>query len=108
MSPANWSRRHLGKDRGTEHWRQRAGHLDCDTTKGAIDLVYALPNFRVEYVRVEPPGIPPSFWRSIGSSHNVFVTESFIDELAAQSQHQTTMMVSSRLASDAAMCRSRR
>jgi isoquinoline 1-oxidoreductase beta subunit len=57
--------------------------LDPDTTEGAIDLVYALPNFHVEYVRVEPPGIQTAFWRSVGPSHNVFVTESFIDELAA-------------------------
>ena len=34
-------------------------------------------------MRVEPPGIPTAFWRSVGPSHNVFVTESFIDELAA-------------------------
>jgi isoquinoline 1-oxidoreductase subunit beta len=57
--------------------------LDPDTTEGAIDLTYALPNMHVEYVRVEPPGIPTAFWRSVGPSHNVFVTESFIDELAA-------------------------
>jgi isoquinoline 1-oxidoreductase beta subunit len=57
--------------------------LDPDTTEGAIDLVYDLPNLHVEYVRVEPPGIPTAFWRSVGPSHNVFVTESFIDELAA-------------------------
>jgi isoquinoline 1-oxidoreductase beta subunit len=57
--------------------------LDPDTTEGAIDLTYALPNMHVEYVRVEPPGIPTAFWRSVGPSHNVFVTESFMDELAA-------------------------
>src|SRR5262249_50032193 len=57
--------------------------LDPDTTEGAIDLVYDFPNMHVEYVRVEPPGIPTAFWRSVGPSHNVFVTESFIDELAA-------------------------
>ena len=57
--------------------------LDPDSTEGAIDLVYDLPNFHVEYVRVEPPGIPTAFWRSVGPSHNVFVTESFVDELAA-------------------------
>jgi isoquinoline 1-oxidoreductase beta subunit len=57
--------------------------LDPDTTEGAIDLVYALANLHVEYLRVEPPGIPTAFWRSVGPSHNVFVTESFIDELAA-------------------------
>jgi isoquinoline 1-oxidoreductase beta subunit len=57
--------------------------LDPDSTEGAIDLAYALPNMRVEYVRVEPPGIPTAFWRSVGPSHTVFVIESFIDELAA-------------------------
>ncbi|TMG87988.1 MAG: xanthine dehydrogenase family protein molybdopterin-binding subunit, partial [Betaproteobacteria bacterium] len=57
--------------------------LDPDTTEGAIDLAYALPNMHVEYARVEPPGIPTAFWRSVGPSHNVFVTESFMDELAA-------------------------
>jgi isoquinoline 1-oxidoreductase subunit beta len=57
--------------------------LDPDSTEGAIDLVYDIPNFHVEYVRVEPPGIPTAFWRSVGPSHNVFVTESMIDELAA-------------------------
>jgi isoquinoline 1-oxidoreductase beta subunit len=57
--------------------------LDPDTTNGAINLIYALPNLHVEYLRVEPPGIPTAFWRSVGPSHNVFVTESFIDELAA-------------------------
>jgi isoquinoline 1-oxidoreductase beta subunit len=56
--------------------------LDPDTTEGAIDLVYDLPNLEVEYVRIEPPGIPTAFWRSVGPSRNVFVTESFMDELA--------------------------
>jgi len=40
--------------------------LDPDSTEGAIDLVYDLPNFHVEFVRVEPPGIPTAFWRSVG------------------------------------------
>jgi isoquinoline 1-oxidoreductase beta subunit len=57
--------------------------VDPDTTEGAIDLAYALPNMHVEYLRVEPPGIPTAFWRSVGPSHNVFVTEGFVDELAA-------------------------
>src|SRR5262249_23584138 len=51
--------------------------LDPDSTEGAIDLVYDLPNFHVEFVRAEAPGIPTAFWRSVGPSHNVFVTESF-------------------------------
>jgi isoquinoline 1-oxidoreductase subunit beta len=57
--------------------------LDPDTTEGAIHLTYALPNLHVEYLRVEPPGIPTAFWRCVGPSHNVFVVESFMDELAA-------------------------
>jgi CO/xanthine dehydrogenase Mo-binding subunit len=57
--------------------------LDPDSTEGAIDLVYDIRNLHVEFVRVEPPGIQTAFWRSVGPSHNVFVTESFIDELAA-------------------------
>jgi isoquinoline 1-oxidoreductase beta subunit len=60
--------------------------LDDDTTDGAINLVYALPNVHVEYLRVEPPGIPTAFWRSVGPSHNVFVVESFMDEPAAAKQ----------------------
>jgi isoquinoline 1-oxidoreductase subunit beta len=65
--------------------------LDPDTTEGAIDLTYAIPNFHVEYVRVEPPGIPTAFWRSVGPSHNVFVTESFIDELAAAAKQDPVL-----------------
>jgi isoquinoline 1-oxidoreductase beta subunit len=57
--------------------------LDADSTEGAIDLAYDFPNFHVEYSRVEPKGIATGFWRSVGPSHNVFVTESFIDEMAA-------------------------
>jgi isoquinoline 1-oxidoreductase beta subunit len=57
--------------------------LDPDSMEGAIDLVYGLPNLHVEFVRTEPPGVPTAFWRSVGPSHNVFVTESFVDELAA-------------------------
>ncbi|SED36003.1 xanthine dehydrogenase family protein molybdopterin-binding subunit [Bradyrhizobium erythrophlei] len=60
-----------------------ANGLDPDSTEGAIDLLYKFPNFHVEYVRMEPPGISTGFWRSVGPSHNVFVTESFVDELAA-------------------------
>ena len=56
--------------------------LDPDSTEGAIDLAYALPNLQVEYLRVEPPGVPTAFWRSVGPSHTVFVVESFMDELA--------------------------
>ncbi len=57
--------------------------IDADTIDGAINLPYTLPSMRVEYLRMEPPGIPTAFWRSVGPSHTVFVVESFMDELAA-------------------------
>ena len=42
-----------------------------------------MPNFLLEYVRHEPPGLTTGNWRGVGPTHNVFVVESFIDELAA-------------------------
>jgi isoquinoline 1-oxidoreductase subunit beta len=82
--PVAWSHRFAGSSIIARWAPPLFNHgLDSDTTEGAIDLVYALPNLRVEYQRVEPPGIPTAFWRSVGPSHNVFVTESFMDELAA-------------------------
>jgi isoquinoline 1-oxidoreductase beta subunit len=57
--------------------------LDPDTIDGALELPYSFPNVRLEYVQNEPKGIQTAFWRSVGPSHNIFVVESFIDELAA-------------------------
>jgi isoquinoline 1-oxidoreductase subunit beta len=57
--------------------------LDPDAVEGAAEPPYAIPNIHVDYVRVEPPGIPTAFWRGVGPTHNVFVVESFIDELAS-------------------------
>ncbi len=82
--PAAWNHRFAGSSI-MARWLPPAFNngLDPDTTDGAIDLAYALANMRVEYLRIEPPGIPTAFWRSVGPSHNVFVVESFMDELAA-------------------------
>jgi isoquinoline 1-oxidoreductase beta subunit len=82
--PVAWTNRYAGSS-VIARWLPPGfkNGLDPDSTEGAINLVYALPNLHVEYLRVEPPGIPTAFWRSVGPSHNVFVTESFMDELAA-------------------------
>jgi isoquinoline 1-oxidoreductase subunit beta len=56
---------------------------DFDTVDGAVPALYSIPNMRVDYVQHEPKGIRTAFWRSVGPSHNIFVVESFIDELAA-------------------------
>ncbi len=50
--------------------------------EGASDIPYAIDNFLVEHVN-DDPGIPTGAWRSVAYSRNVFVVESFIDEIAA-------------------------
>jgi isoquinoline 1-oxidoreductase beta subunit len=83
-TPVAWNNRFAGSSVVARYLPPAFNNgLDPDTTEGAIDLVYDLANLHVEYVRVEPPSIPTAFWRSVGPSHNVFVTESFVDELAA-------------------------
>jgi isoquinoline 1-oxidoreductase beta subunit len=62
----------------------RYSELAADAARMPVPEDVAL--MRVEYLRVEPPGVPTAFWRSVGPSHNVFVVESFIDELAARAK----------------------
>jgi isoquinoline 1-oxidoreductase subunit beta len=58
--------------------------LDEDAVNGAAkELPYSIPNILVDYVRIEPPGLTTGWWRGVGPTHNIFVVESFIDELAA-------------------------
>lgn len=56
---------------------------DSSGYEGANDVPYALDNIDVRFIHSEP-GVPVGYWRSVGFSHNGFVTESFIDELAHQ------------------------
>ena len=56
--------------------------IDPDSVDSAAETPYAFPNMHVEYVRGEPPDIPTAFWRGVGATHNIFVVESFLDELA--------------------------
>jgi isoquinoline 1-oxidoreductase beta subunit len=56
--------------------------IDIDAVDSAVDIPYAIPNLRVEYVRAEPPAVPTGFWRGVGPNNNVFAIESFMDELA--------------------------
>jgi len=59
------------------------GGIDIDGVDGAEQLLYAIPAIRVEYVRHEEPVLNTGFWRGVGVTHNNFVIESFVDELAA-------------------------
>ncbi|MGQ9425646.1 molybdopterin cofactor-binding domain-containing protein [Gilvimarinus sp. F26214L] len=53
---------------------------DTAMAEGA-EVPYAVANKKVD-VALYDPGIPLGYWRSVGHSHNAFVVESFIDELA--------------------------
>jgi len=56
--------------------------LEFDVIDCAAETPYACPNRHVAYVRSEPPAVTTAFWRGVGLTHNVFVVESFVDELA--------------------------
>jgi isoquinoline 1-oxidoreductase subunit beta len=59
-----------------------ANGIDIDAVDSAVDMPYDIPNFHVEYVRAEPPGVRTGFWRGVGPNNNVFAIECFMDELA--------------------------
>ena len=55
--------------------------LDDSSTEGIATLKYDVPNFLVEYLLTEP-GVPVGFWRSVGCSHNGYIAECFVEEMA--------------------------
>jgi len=57
--------------------------LDGDLVECSAELPYAIPNMRVDWVRHDmPAGLAVGWWRGVGPTHNVYVVESFVDELA--------------------------
>jgi isoquinoline 1-oxidoreductase subunit beta len=60
----------------------RQNGIDPDAVECAEDPPYDIPNLRTSWVRHEPPGVVTAWWRGVGPAHNIFVIESFIDELA--------------------------
>src|SRR3989441_240409 len=85
--PVAWTHRFLGPSI-LARWAPPAfkDGLDGDATDGAVQLVYNIPAIQVEYLRHEEPALRTGFWRGVGVTHNTFVIESFIDELAAAAQ----------------------
>jgi isoquinoline 1-oxidoreductase beta subunit len=58
---------------------------DRTASEGLFDLPYEIPNQHIEHVATRS-GVPIGYWRSVGHSHNAFIAESFIDELAAHAK----------------------
>jgi isoquinoline 1-oxidoreductase subunit beta len=60
--------------------------LDGDAVEAAAGP-YGFLNLLIDYVRHEPPhGLTTGWWRGVGVTHNAFMVEGFIDELAAEAK----------------------
>jgi isoquinoline 1-oxidoreductase beta subunit len=79
--PVAWAHRIVGPGISSQRGRVPAGRVDPTAVAGARDFPYDVPNVLVEW-KEKDFGVPVGFWRSVGSSQNTFVTESFVDELA--------------------------
>jgi isoquinoline 1-oxidoreductase beta subunit len=55
--------------------------VDATSVEGASNLPYAIPNLLVD-LHSPRMGVPVQWWRSVGSTHTAYSTETFIDELA--------------------------
>lgn len=56
--------------------------VDSSVVEGLDKKPYAIPNRRLDYVKVPHP-VTIAFWRSVGHSMNDYFYESFLDEVAA-------------------------
>ena len=56
--------------------------IDVTSVEGASTLPYAIPHMAVELHSPVVP-VPVLWWRSVGSTHTAYATETFVDELAA-------------------------
>jgi isoquinoline 1-oxidoreductase beta subunit len=56
--------------------------IDMTSVEGASTLPYDFPHLSVE-LHTTDGGVPVLWWRSVGSSHTAFSTETFFDELAS-------------------------
>ena len=80
-TPTAWWNRIVGPGILSQKGRAPAGSIDPAAVEGARNHPYDIPNILVEW-KEKDFGVPVGFWRSVGSSQNAFITESFIDELA--------------------------
>lgn len=85
--PIAWKHRVVGSSI-LARWLPAAfeNNVDSDAVEAAAGP-YAFSNVFVDYVRQEPPfGLTTGWWRGVGVTHNAFVVEGFIDELAVASK----------------------
>ena len=56
--------------------------IDPLSVEGAANLPYAIPNLEVDLHTPKDIGVPVLSWRSVGSTHNAYSTETFLNEIA--------------------------
>jgi isoquinoline 1-oxidoreductase beta subunit len=56
--------------------------IDPDSLDCAAETPYDEAAVFADYVRHEPEGLTTAWWRGVGATHNLFVLESFVDEMA--------------------------
>src|SRR5438874_6814923 len=59
--------------------------VDQTTVEGAADTSYNIPNFLIT-AHNPTVNVPVLWWRSVGHTHNAFVMETLIDELATRAK----------------------
>jgi isoquinoline 1-oxidoreductase beta subunit len=59
--------------------------VDESAVEGTADTHYDIPNFHVS-AHHPTPNVPPLWWRSVGHTHNAYVMETLIDELASRAK----------------------
>jgi len=81
--PLAWQQRIVGQSilAGTPFEGMVKNGIDPTSVEGASNLPYAIPNLLVD-LHSPKVGVPVQWWRSVGSTHTAFSTETFIDELA--------------------------
>ena len=84
--PVAWTHRIAGTPLRLKFGPLEKG-IDDSLIDGAVMLPYAIPNVQVEQATLELAPVPRGPWRSVGVSHNGFVTECFFDEVAVAGGH---------------------
>ena len=74
--------------------------VDETAVEGTVDTSYNIPNFHVS-AHHPTVNVPVLWWRSVGHTHNAFVMETLIDELATRAKIDSIVYRRKLLKSDA-------
>lgn len=82
--PSGWRHRLVGQSimAGTAFAGMIKDGVDAVSVEGAANLPYGIPALRVELHTPTDVPVAVHWWRSVGSTHTAYSTETFIDELA--------------------------